>query len=145
MVMAKSLMIFLLSSFLPILGKTKIVNPCYVAEVMIYQMGMTKAIAGQWVCLAKFSSGFNTQALHGTYSDGSDDFGIFQINDKYCRKGTKISCGVNCTDLVSDNIVLSAKCATQIFKREGFSHWPAWKTNCRHKSGTWYIQKCALR
>ncbi|KFM64933.1 Lysozyme, partial [Stegodyphus mimosarum] len=143
--MAKSLLIFLFSSFLLIFAKAKIVNPCHVAYVMMHEMGMTKAIAGRWVCLAKFASGFNTQALHGTYSDGSDDFGIFQINDKYCKKGAKITCGVNCTDLVSDDIVPSAKCATEIYKREGFSHWPAWKNNCRDKSPTWYIQKCELQ
>ncbi|GFR15416.1 hypothetical protein TNCT_589031, partial [Trichonephila clavata] len=39
-------------------------------------------------CLAKYASGFNTQALGPTDKNGNDYFGIFQINDKYCKKGT---------------------------------------------------------
>ncbi|GFQ81790.1 lysozyme, partial [Trichonephila clavata] len=73
-------------------------------------------IAG--ACLAKYASGFNTQALGPTDKNGNDYFGIFQINDKYCKKGTKMSCGVSCTELVSNNILPSATCALNIYQKE---------------------------
>ncbi|CAL1289119.1 unnamed protein product [Larinioides sclopetarius] len=75
---------------------SKILNQCEVADVM-FKLGQKKAIVSKWVCLAKFASGFNTQALSPAYKDGSYDFGIFQINDKYCRLGSTNSCGVPCT------------------------------------------------
>ncbi|GFQ85799.1 lysozyme C-1 [Trichonephila clavata] len=82
----------------------KIINPCVVAEVM-QNLGQKKTVISKWVCLAKFASGFNTQALSKSYPDGSHDFGLFQINDKYCRLGSADGCGASCTDLVSDDIV----------------------------------------
>ncbi|GFS58728.1 lysozyme C-1 [Nephila pilipes] len=57
----------------------KIVNPCDVASVML-NLGQKKAAVSKWVCLAKFASGFNTQALSKPYPDGSHDFGLFQVS-----------------------------------------------------------------
>ncbi|GFS58730.1 lysozyme [Nephila pilipes] len=99
----------------------------------------------QRVCLAKFASGFNTQALSKPYPDGSHDFGLFQINDKYCRLGSADSCGVSCTDLVSDDITKSAKCALKIFQKEGFKLWPTWRDNCQAIDTSRFIVKCSLR
>ncbi|GFU28034.1 lysozyme C-1 [Trichonephila clavipes] len=122
----------------------KVVNPCEVAEVML-NLGQKKPVVSKWVCLAKFASGFNTQALSKSYADGSHDFGLFQINDKYCRLGSVDSCGVSCTDLVSDDIVKSAKCALKIFQKEGFKAWPAWKNNCQAIDTSRFIIKCSLK
>ncbi|XP_035215401.1 lysozyme C, tracheal isozyme-like [Stegodyphus dumicola] len=124
--------------------EAKILKPCDVASAMI-QLGQKKTKAASWVCLAKFASGFNTQALNGPLSDGSYDFGIFQINDKYCKAGSKQSCGVSCTDLVKDDPIPSAKCALKIFDKEGFGHWSSWKNNCQNIDTSRFITKCLLR
>ncbi|KAF8792083.1 lysozyme C-like [Argiope bruennichi] len=124
---------------------SKVLNPCEVADVM-YKLGQKKVIVSKWVCLAKFASGFNTQALSPTKKDGSNDFGIFQINDKYCRLGSTNSCGVPCTDLVQDDIVQSAKCALKIYQKEGgFKAWPAFNNNCQAIDTSRFIIKCSLK
>ena len=52
------------------------------------------------VCLAKWESNYNTEAInHNT--DGSTDYGIFQINSRYwCddgrTPGSKNICGIRC-------------------------------------------------
>ncbi|GIY17668.1 lysozyme C [Caerostris extrusa] len=121
----------------------KIMNPCDVADVMI-RLGQKKPIVAKWVCLAKFASGFNTQALSAEYKDGSHDFGLFQINDKYCRLGSTNSCGVPCTELVNDDITPSARCALKVFEKEGFKAWPAWRNNCQAIDTSRFIVKCSL-
>ncbi|XP_054724460.1 lysozyme C-like [Uloborus diversus] len=122
-----------------------IINPCQLADIMMNNLKLKKSSAAQWVCLAKFASGFNTEAVNGPYKDGSYDFGIFQINDKFCRKGTKESCGVRCTDLVSNNVTLSAICGLVIQKKQGFNYWPSWENNCRNKDSSFYLQKCEFK
>nr|ADV40286.1 putative lysozyme precursor [Latrodectus hesperus] len=138
-------LVFALGSVLPIFSSALVASPCSLAEVFINKFGQNKAEAANWACLAKHASGFNTQAIGETHRDGSDDFGIFQINDKYCRRGTKTSCGVSCTDLVSNDIVPSASCAMSIYKKEGFAHWPAWKNNCKGHDVSRFIDKCEVR
>ncbi|KAM6985758.1 lysozyme C II-like [Aplochiton taeniatus] len=54
-----------------------------------------------WVCLTKWESSYNTDAInHNT--DGSTDYGIFQINSRYwCNDGktprAKNVCGISCS------------------------------------------------
>ncbi|XP_011784684.1 PREDICTED: lysozyme C isoform X2 [Colobus angolensis palliatus] len=41
-----------------------------------------------WVCLAKWESGYNTDATNYNPGDESTDYGIFQINSRYwCNNG----------------------------------------------------------
>uniref|UniRef100_A0A8C9HM86 Lysozyme C n=1 Tax=Piliocolobus tephrosceles TaxID=591936 RepID=A0A8C9HM86_9PRIM len=41
-----------------------------------------------WVCLAKWESGYNTEATNYNPGDESTDYGIFQINSRYwCNNG----------------------------------------------------------
>ncbi|GBM74633.1 Lysozyme [Araneus ventricosus] len=141
-----SVVLFVLSSLLlePVAGI--VVNPCAVADVFVSKLGVTKQNAAKWVCLAKFASGFNTKALGPTDKNGNDYFGLFQINDNYCKKGTKKSCGVSCTELVSDDILPSATCALNIYNKEGgFSNWPAWKNNCQNLDPNRFINNCNIK
>ncbi|XP_054724462.1 lysozyme-like [Uloborus diversus] len=127
-----------------LLATAQILKPCDVAETMM-NLGEKRTKASHWVCLAKFVSGFNTQALGGPYPDGSYDFGVFQINDRYCKLGSKESCGVPCTDLVKDNLLPSAKCALKIYQKVGFQAWPKWKDNCQNQDTLRFISKCSLK
>ncbi|GFU28048.1 lysozyme [Trichonephila clavipes] len=140
------LVFFALSSLLqePVTGV--ITDSCQVANVFVNKLGVKRNVAANWACLAKYASGFNTQALGPTDKNGNDYFGIFQINDKYCKKGTKMSCGVSCTELVSNDILPSATCALNIYQKEkdGFASWPAWKNNCKDMSVTRFIDKCNI-
>ncbi|CAJ1071082.1 lysozyme C [Xyrichtys novacula] len=52
-----------------------------------------------WVCLTEWESHYNTQATNRN-TDGSTDYGIFQINSRYwCSDGTQTSnaCNIRCS------------------------------------------------
>lgn len=51
-----------------------------------------------WVCLVKYESSFNSRAKGKMNTNGSFDWGIFQINDKYwCKVGSNGGdCNANC-------------------------------------------------
>ncbi|XP_063065788.1 lysozyme C II-like [Engraulis encrasicolus] len=51
-----------------------------------------------WVCLAEHESSYRTDVVGPPNSDGSRDYGIFQINNRYwCKDGqfSGTGCGVN--------------------------------------------------
>uniref|UniRef100_A0A3B3ZKV0 lysozyme n=1 Tax=Periophthalmus magnuspinnatus TaxID=409849 RepID=A0A3B3ZKV0_9GOBI len=53
-----------------------------------------------WVCLTENESHYNTRAINRN-TDGSTDYGIFQINSRYWCKDGGVSaangCGINCS------------------------------------------------
>ncbi|KPP75161.1 Lysozyme C-like [Scleropages formosus] len=70
-----------------------------------------------WVCLAKWESSYNTDAInHNT--DGSTDYGIFQINSRWwCnnhRTVTANACHIDCSQLLSPNIDVAIQCAKRV-------------------------------
>ncbi|KAM8972472.1 lysozyme C-2-like [Pelodytes ibericus] len=83
--------------------------------------------AANWICLAKYESGFNTQAVD---NDGwSRDYGIFQINSRWwCNDGitanAENACGVCCYTLLEDNILPDIECAKRIVQDP--NHMSAW-------------------
>ncbi|KAJ6655361.1 hypothetical protein lerEdw1_005553 [Lerista edwardsae] len=60
-----------------------------------------------WICMAYYASGFNTADVTHN-SDGSTDYGIFQLNsgfwcaDSYSK--TRNLCDLPCRDLLTDQI-----------------------------------------
>lgn len=104
-------------------------------------------------------SGRNTAALGGPNSDGSYDYGLFQINSRYwCKVGSPGGdCNIDCncmmflilllilifllnallinfenvTDFLDDHIADDMKCANLIYKRHGFKAWRGWVKKCQ--------------
>lgn len=70
---------------------------CEVAHEL-YSVGYPKEDLPAWVCLVKGESAFNSSAIGGPNSNGSSDWGLFQINDNYwCTlEGAGNDCNVNC-------------------------------------------------
>ncbi|XP_055906822.1 lysozyme 1B-like [Eupeodes corollae] len=114
----------------------KIFKKCELARAM-YRLGVPKSELRDWVCLAKGESSYNTKAINHSNSDGSSDWGIFQVNDRYwCkpsdrRQQSENICKVSCNDLMQDNITKAVKCARVIKKEQGFEAWVAWTGKCR--------------
>nr|XP_016851269.1 PREDICTED: lysozyme C-1-like [Anolis carolinensis] len=100
--MMRSLWSLVLLACLLVTGQGEYLSRCEVAQ-QLQQLGMD-GYAGyslaNWVCTAFHESSFNTQAMHYD-SDGSIDFGIFQINSRYwCQYGNEKSsnaCGIQCS------------------------------------------------
>ncbi|KAI5631097.1 c-type lysozyme/alpha-lactalbumin family domain-containing protein [Phthorimaea operculella] len=89
-----------------------------------------------WVCLVEAESSRQTEVVGGPDDDGSFDYGLFQINDRYwCNPGELPGkeCHIRCKDLLTDDIAIASNCAKKIFGIQGFSAWLGWANECRNK------------
>ncbi|MBN3317271.1 LYSC2 protein, partial [Atractosteus spatula] len=73
-----------------------------------------------WVCLSKWESSYNTAAINHN-SDGSTDYGIFQINSRWwCEDGktprSKNACGISCSQLLTNDITVAIQCAKRVVR-----------------------------
>lgn len=70
---------------------------CELAREM-YDAGYTKESLPDWMCLVQFESSYNSSAIGGPNSNGSFDWGLFQINDGYwcTTEGVGNDCNINC-------------------------------------------------
>nr|AXS59148.1 c-type lysozyme 2 [Leguminivora glycinivorella] len=89
-----------------------------------------------WTCLVENESSGRTDAKGTVNKNGSRDYGLFQINDKYWCSNTTTpgkDCNVTCADLLTDDITKASTCAKIIFKRHGFRAWYGWLNHCDGK------------
>jgi lysozyme C len=96
--MAKVKLLFLAIFCLTIeQNSAKIFSKCELARDMFYY-NFPKADLPDWMCLVKHESSFNSGVKGGPNSDGSYDYGIFQINSRYwCRPGKRGGeCNIEC-------------------------------------------------
>ncbi|XP_056592462.1 lysozyme C-like [Triplophysa dalaica] len=128
----------------------KVFERCELARALNAR-GMSGYVAslGDWVCLTRWESSYNTAATnHNT--DGSTDYGIFQINSRYwCHDDhtpgrTSNGCDINCSQLLSNDISLSINCAKIIARQQGISAWYGWKNHCKNQDVSRYIAGCGL-
>ncbi|XP_055062747.1 lysozyme C [Misgurnus anguillicaudatus] len=132
-------------------ANAKIFERCELARALkAYGMDVDTGVSlADWVCLTNSESSYNTQAInHNT--DGSTDYGIFQINSRYwCYDGrtpgrTSNGCKINCSDLLSDGISLSVNCAKIIARQQGISAWYGWINKCKDRDLNPYIAGCGV-
>ncbi|XP_055619622.1 lysozyme-like [Toxorhynchites rutilus septentrionalis] len=127
------ILVALLASFI----EAKKFDKCSLAKALLSQ-GFSKNDLRNWVCLVQNESGMDTTKKNNN-RNGSTDWGLFQINDRYwCdpqdkNKKTSNECKVKCVDLLSDNIAPASTCAKKIFKRHGFKAWYGWINKCQGK------------
>lgn len=76
----------------------RIFNHCEMARELYYNHNFPRHEIDDWVCLIEFESSFNTAANAGPNTDGSFDWGLFQVNDRYwCGVGYPgKECNVDC-------------------------------------------------
>ncbi|XP_053605609.1 lysozyme-like isoform X2 [Plodia interpunctella] len=89
------------------------------------------------VCLVEAESSRRTGVVGGPDDDGSYDYGLFQINDRYwCNSGATPGkgCDVRCKDLLSDDITVASVCAKKIYRQQGFPAWLGWKNECHGRA-----------
>ncbi|XP_077298016.1 lysozyme-like [Arctopsyche grandis] len=109
-------------------------SKCEMARELLRQ-GFPKNELSDWVCLIYSESSYETNVVGPMNTDGSYDWGLFQINDKYWCKGhysgSKNICNINCGEFLQDDISASVKCALKIKNASGFSAWEGWKAKCQ--------------
>ncbi|XP_064536044.1 lysozyme 1 [Drosophila montana] len=111
-------------------------KPCDLAG-QLYILDVPKTELAQWLCIADFESRFNTHVVGQGNSDGSRDYGLFQISDRFWCAPPKATpyhafngCNVNCTELLSDNITTAVHCARLIKKQQGWTAWSVYEEFC---------------
>ncbi|XP_004604024.2 lysozyme C, milk isozyme-like [Sorex araneus] len=102
-----------------------------------------------WVCMAKHESDLNTKALNDKNSDGTIDYGIFQVNNKWwCKdnkRQSKNACNIACSKLLDDNIDDDITCIKRIVKDPNkMNAWYAWVKHCKGKDLSKYLAGCKL-
>merc|ERR1712168_1123957 len=130
----------------PALEKT--FSQCSLASTLMGYGGVFNSnTLGDWLCLTKYESSWNTAAVGGPNYDGSYDFGIFQINDYYWCSGSGSAskyndCNISCSNLINSNISDDSQCATLIYNRHGFDAWYGWINHCKGHNNDHYASEC---
>ncbi|XP_039954297.1 lysozyme P-like [Bactrocera tryoni] len=111
-------------------------------------LGIPRANIPNWVCIAQYESNYNTAELGPPNPDGSRDWGIFHINDRYwCDPGdgrpSANTCQVSCQSLNTDDIAAAVTCARQIIRTQGFAAWNTWNNNCGGGANVPSIDDCS--
>ncbi|XP_067627391.1 lysozyme 2-like [Eurosta solidaginis] len=106
----------------------RILTRCSLAREML-DLGVPKDQLARWTCIALRESAYNTTLIY-TNTNGSKDYGIFQINDRWwCQPSdgsfSDNECKIDCVDFLVDDIAPSVTCSQQILRQQG---WTAWHT-----------------
>ncbi|KAM6475107.1 lysozyme C, milk isozyme-like [Liasis olivaceus] len=101
-----------------------------------------------WICLAFFASHFNTAAVTQN-SDGTSEYGIFQLNSRFwCadhRSSSKNLCSLSCHDLVTDEIIDDIICVKRaVAGPEGLGAWDGWRNHCHGRDLHYWTVTCNL-
>ncbi|XP_069673836.1 lysozyme-like isoform X2 [Periplaneta americana] len=115
-------------------GEAKVFKECELVH-QLKQYGVPEHEWSDWVCIAEGESTFNTEAINTENTDGSYDYGIFQINSMYwCKLGSEGNgCNIKCEDFLDDDISDDIRCARHIKEEQGFTAWVAWNNKCDGK------------
>nr|UHA56337.1 c-type lysozyme [Plecoglossus altivelis] len=142
-------LVFLL---LAAVANAKVYQRCELAKVLknAGMDGFRGISLPNWVCLTKGESNYNTKVTNRN-SDGSTDYGIFQINSRYwCDDGrtprAKNICGIRCAELLTDNIQTAIRCAKRVVQDpNGIKAWVAWRLHCQNRDLSSYVAGCGVQ
>nr|XP_023508115.1 lysozyme-like protein 6 isoform X1 [Equus caballus] len=100
------------------------------------------------LCLAFVQSNFNISKVNEN-TDGSFDYGIFQINSHYwCNDHKSHSenlCDVDCQELLSPNLLSTINCAKKIVSSAGgMKNWVGWRLHCSGRPLSYWMTGCHL-
>ncbi|XP_069959715.1 lysozyme C-like [Cherax quadricarinatus] len=135
-------------------SKGKIFEKCELATLLESKHQMPRDQVKNWVCIAQYESTFNTEAVnHGNW-DGSKDYGLFQLSNKFwCQDGNwqgKNVCKMSCTDLLDDSLTDDLACIQKIIKDTerwkgkgtGLTAWVAYVNKCENRDLNEYMSEC---
>ncbi|KAL7847107.1 hypothetical protein SRHO_G00220870 [Serrasalmus rhombeus] len=131
-------------------ASAKVFDRCELARTLkaAGMSGFKNVSLADWVCTAYAESGYNTQATNRN-TDGSTDYGIFQINNRWwCSNGqfpSYNSCRISCSQLLTDDISTAIQCAKIIVSQQGISAWVGWRNTCENKDVSQYIAGCGVQ
>jgi len=117
---------------------------CELALELVNNQGFDKTTIGDWICLAFYSSKFNSESVYENV-DGSIDYGLFQINDNYwCDEeiGYGAECNIACKKFLDSDIADDSVCARMIWQIHGFDVWYGWHNYCKDTNVEFWVDDC---
>ncbi|XP_063399568.1 lysozyme-like [Mytilus trossulus] len=127
-------------------GATK--TKCQVVQALRNQ-NVPDSDLRDWLCLVKHESNYRYDVV-GTNSNGSKDYGIFQMNSNYfcgrpsgtssstCWRVNTYGCADSCTSFTNSDISNDANCAVRVKNCGGFGKWYGWRYHCSNVQGPEY-------
>ncbi|XP_073836368.1 uncharacterized protein isoform X2 [Musca autumnalis] len=103
-----------------------------------------------WVCIAEHQSSFDTAAVGRHNGDGSINYGLFQISDRYWCSDVapqEKACRLPCTKLMDGDLTDDAACIRTIYEEhmrisgDGFNAWAVYPTRCQNQNID-HIRQC---
>uniref|UniRef100_A0A6A7G3K1 lysozyme n=1 Tax=Hirondellea gigas TaxID=1518452 RepID=A0A6A7G3K1_9CRUS len=150
--MRSPLLLPLLLTLVPSGVRGKVFDKCELARLLETKHAMTRKEVKDWVCIAEYESTFNSAAINKFNWDGSRDYGLFQLSDKYwCDSKTgKNVCRMPCSDLLDDELTDDLQCIKRIIKDTerwkgkgtGLTAWVAYNNRCANRDLNEYIAEC---
>ncbi|KAM3844093.1 lysozyme C, milk isozyme-like [Vipera latastei] len=146
----KALVLALLFLFI-VANEAKVYSKCELASILKRNGldGYYGYALGNWICMAYYESRYNSRAVGPRNSDGSRDYGIFQINSRWwCNNyqgRTANGCNKPCSAFTNDDIADDIVCAKRIVRDpQRMNAWVAWKKYCKGKNLSKWTSGCRL-
>ena len=95
------------------------------AATLIRQAGFPESVVGKMLCTIKYESNFYERASNKN-SNGSSDYGLFQVNSLHFRDAGCPSSAAGLYDAAANT-----RCALKIYKSQGVNAWYGYK---KHKA-----------
>lgn len=124
--------LILLGSYALIVGVFGITyDRCSLAR-QLSSMGVPRNELPAWTCIAEHESSYRSWVVGPANSDGSSDYGLFQINNRYwCQSNNGAfsynQCQTSCEALVGEDLWPSLNCALLVKNQQGWSAWATWR------------------
>uniref|UniRef100_A0A452H0T7 Sperm acrosome membrane-associated protein 3 n=1 Tax=Gopherus agassizii TaxID=38772 RepID=A0A452H0T7_9SAUR len=143
-------------TLLPILAclsagaRGKVLSRCELARLL--KRGGLDGFMGyrldNWLCLAFYASRFDTGTVTEN-SDGSSNYGIFQINSRrWCsdqRSRTLDLCQTCCRDLLTADLADDINCVKKVvMDGQGMGVWMPWRDHCKGRDLSHWVASCNL-
>lgn len=120
--MQKLILIYMFLLTIQIKAYSKQLTSLEVSNIL-KNSGFHAAIVPIFTCIAKHESNFKPRAINIWNRNATTDFGLLQVNSAWLS-----ACKTTVLGLL--NPTINAKCALQIFKKQGFNAWYAFR---KHK------------
>jgi len=108
---------------------TNVQSQCQIASYL-RNSGFPESAIGTMVCISKYESSYNCDATNKN-TDGTTDYGLFQINSYYWCSGDPSSkyneCSATCSSLF--NCQSNSNCAYKVWKQQGYNAWYGYKSH----------------
>lgn len=118
----------------------RVFDRCDLARTLYFTHNLSYEQVGVWVCIAKYQSNFNAEALNYD-SEGTGYHGMYQISDRYwCSSSGRPGnvCNIECGRLRNNDLTDDFACIAKIFEEHqrlsgnGYNAWTTFGQYCAY-------------